>query len=125
MNEYQDTGYVYFILAGEDPAVRIGSTVLALEERIRTIQTSNHRALKLLGAIDIRKESGIEKLNRIEYGKMATYRELEIHALFSKDLIQGEWYILTGRLMDYISMYSNYRTHSIIDTQNSQLLSWN
>ena len=125
MNEHHDTGYVYFILAGEDPAVKIGSTVDALEERILAIQTSNHRMLQLLGAIDIRKESGIENLNRTEYAKMAMDREIAIHALFSNDLIRGEWYVLTGRLMDYISIYSNYRTHSIMHSQNSQIPSWN
>lgn len=64
MADYYITGYVYFVQAGEHPAVKIGHTIELLEKRLLALQTGNHQQLRLIGAIDLRKTGALETLNR-------------------------------------------------------------
>lgn len=107
MRENYDTGYIYFIRAGDDLAIKIGNTILPLEERMLQLQTANHRKLVLLGAIDLRKLIPEQVLNRVEYSLMARRKEAEIQAKFADTRIHGEWFNLTPELVLYISQVTN------------------
>ncbi|MFC4701594.1 GIY-YIG nuclease family protein [Glaciecola siphonariae] len=106
-SDYYLTGYVYFIQAGEESAVKIGSTIEHVEKRRLALQTSNHHDLKVIGLIDIRKESGKNELDRIQYSALARKRETQIQSHFEKDKIRGEWFNLSKELRDYIFKHSN------------------
>lgn len=107
MNEFVITGYVYFIQAGNEKVVKIGSTINNLEERILSLQTANYLELNLLGAIDIKIELDQQGLNRIQYSHLVKQREMEIHKLFEAYRIRGEWFKLEADLIEYIHKYSN------------------
>ena len=104
--DYYITGYVYFVQAGEDPAVKIGST-MELEQRLLALQTSNHRRLRLIGAIDLRKSGYPENLNRVKFGQIAREKEAEIQKRFAADRIHGDWFKLSTGLAKYIAEVSN------------------
>jgi hypothetical protein len=104
--DYYITGYVYFVQAGDDQAVKIGSTV-ELDKRLLALQTSNHRRLRLIGAIDLRKSGFPENLNRVEFGKIAREREAEIQERFAGDRIHGDWFKLSTSLASFIAEVSN------------------
>ena len=105
-DNYYVSGYVYFIQAGDELAVKIGSTV-ELEKRLLALQTSNHLRLRLIGAIDLRKLGVQENLNRVEFGQLARTREAEIHKQFASDRIHGDWFKLTSELVKFIEDASN------------------
>lgn len=107
MREHYETGYIYFVRAGNDLAIKIGNTIAPLEERILQLQTANHRKLVLLGAIDLRKLNPDQVLNRVEYSLMARRKEAEIQAKFADTRIHGEWFTLTPELLLYISKITN------------------
>jgi hypothetical protein len=107
MIEYYITGYVYFIQAGDDPVVKIGTTIEPLEKRLFALQTANHKKLKLIGAIDLRKLAEMEHANRIEFSQRARCKEAEIHTQFMAQRIQGEWFTLTDDLLTFIRNNSN------------------
>jgi hypothetical protein len=107
MGEYYITGYVYFIQAGDDPVVKIGTTIEPLEKRLFALQTANHKKLKLIGAIDLRKLHEAEYPNRIEFSQRARCKEAEIHTQFLDQRIQGEWFNLTDDLLNFIQKNSN------------------
>lgn len=99
--------YVYFIQAGDDLAVKIGSTIKPLEERMLMLQTGNHAALRLIGAIDVLRIADDKAMDRTQYARLAREMEFKIHAKFAKDRIRGEWFNLTEELAAYIRKVSN------------------
>ena len=107
MKEHYDTGYIYFIRAGDDLAIKIGNTIAPLKERMLQLQTANHRKLALLGAIDLRKLNPDQVLNRVQYSLIARKKEAEIQAKFADARIHGEWFNLTPELVLYISQVTN------------------
>jgi hypothetical protein len=107
MDKCYITGYVYFIQAGEDLVVKIGSTIAPLEKRLQALQTANHKKLKILGAIDLKKSNGYDDLNRIDFSVIAKQREAEIQSMFAENRIQGEWFDLTDELSSFIGEFSN------------------
>lgn len=107
MKEYYTTGYVYFLQAGDDPYIKIGTTIEPLAKRILQLQTANHRKLKLIGAIDLRKSSGLNSLGRLEFSVLAKRKEAEIQAMFSNSCVHGEWFDMTDDLLSYIKQASN------------------
>jgi hypothetical protein len=107
MGDHYITGYVYFVQAGDHSAVKIGHTIEPLGKRLLALQTGNHQKLRLIGAIDLGKTEALESLNRIEFSKLARKKEAEIHALFSKERIQGEWFNLSNELVLFIAEVSN------------------
>lgn len=76
---------VYFIKAGENPTVKIG-IAKNIWTRLSGIQTHNHEPVTLLALIDGGKE--IEK---------------ELHRLFKKDHIRGEWFRLSPEVLRYVA----------------------
>ena len=107
MEGYYVTGYVYFVQAGDDLAIKIGTTIEPLAIRILQLQTANHRKLKLIGAIDLRKSTGLNTLGRVEFSLLAKRKEAEIQAKFSDTRIHGEWFNMTNDLVSYIEQVSN------------------
>lgn len=107
MKDHYTTGYVYFLQAGDDLAIKIGTTIEPLEKRILQLQTANHRKLKLVGAIDLRKSTGLITPGRIEFSVLAKQKEAEIQAMFSNSRIHGEWFDMTDDLLSYIEQVSN------------------
>ncbi|MEB0228586.1 GIY-YIG nuclease family protein [Pseudomonas sp. 10S4] len=107
MEEYYVTGYVYFIQAGDDLAIKIGSKIEPLAKRILKLQTANHLKLRLVGAIDLRKLTGLDTLGRVEFSILAKRKEAEIQARFSGARIHGEWFNITNDLVNYIEQVSN------------------
>lgn len=100
-------GYVYFVQPGEDPAVKVGATVEPLEKRLLSLQGANHRALKLIGVIDVKKSHGQKKLSRSELAKVAKEKEAEFEALFTGARIHGKWFHLTEEILAFITKNSN------------------
>lgn len=107
MEENYITGYVYFVQAGDDLAVKIGTTIEPLATRILQLQTANHRKLKLIGAIDLRKSTGLNTLSRTEFSTLAKRKEAEIQIIFSNERIHGEWFNMTNDLVSFIEQVSN------------------
>jgi hypothetical protein len=103
-----ETGYVYFIQAGDRPIVKIGATIAPLLERLASLQTASHDRLRLIGAIDLRAK-GVLAAHRAEYSALARQREREIHTLFARDRVQGEWFALSERLQLFIASEANVR----------------
>lgn len=101
------TAYVYFIQAGEDPALKIGSTVNTLHSRLMSLQTSTHQELRLLGAIDVHEGFGEDQPNRIELARVAMRLERMIQRQFAADRIHGQWFNLTEELREFIQTKSN------------------
>lgn len=66
--------YVYFIQAGEDGPIKIGSAKKP-GERLATMQTGNHVELRLIGFAPVPAES-----------------ETGLHLRFAKHNIRGEWF---------------------------------
>lgn len=95
------SAYVYFAQSGDELAVKIGST-LALRRRLACIQTYHHREVRLLGAIDMRREHGNGLGSRVHYWRLARDKELQIHSQFRTDHIRGEWFRLTPQLAAFI-----------------------
>ncbi|MDB5892202.1 MAG: hypothetical protein JWP47_3033 [Polaromonas sp.] len=104
--DYYITGYVYFIQAGADRAVKVGRTV-ELEKRFFALQTSNRRKLRLIGATELRKSGCFGELNRVKYGHITRQKDVEIHQRFAQDRIHGDWFKLTTGLAAFISGVSN------------------
>jgi hypothetical protein len=95
-------GFVYFIGAGLPPkAVKIGiSTMSTMRKRLRTLQTSNHEPLYILGLVDF--QEGEKPM------ALANHLELELHEKFSeqrrfKSGPGNEWFNATDELLQYIS----------------------
>lgn len=109
MDDYYITGYVYFIRPAGESVVKIGSTINALRERLATLQTSNHKRLNVMGAIDLRRLDGTEHWSRLEFFASARKKEREIHRLFASARLHGEWFTLTEELADYIAKESNWK----------------
>jgi hypothetical protein len=107
MEDNYITGYVFFFQAGEEPAVMIGNTIESLEKRRLYLQAGNHKKLRIIGAIDLKKVSRSEGLGRLEYSALAREREAEIHKLFAKSKIHGKWFSLTPELQEFIRQASN------------------
>lgn len=95
-------GFVYFIGAGEIPsAVKIGiSTAKTMSKRLRTMQTSNHEPLYILGLV------------HFENGEMpmadANMLELELHERFGGERRFGsgpgnEWFNITHEILEYVA----------------------
>jgi len=80
------TGKIYFIQAGNNGAIKIGYAD-NVEKRLKQIQTGNPYKLKLLKTINGNFE--IEK---------------NLHKLFYKDRLEGEWFTPSKELMDYINI---------------------
>ncbi len=95
--------FVYFIQAGDNPVVKIGSTIETLKKRLLVLQTANHLELRVIGAIEL---SG-EPEARGRFWERARRQEAELHAKFSRDRIRGEWFRLTDELATYIRQASN------------------
>jgi hypothetical protein len=85
MSAYQDNVFIYFIQAGDDGPIKIGSAK-SPGERLATHQTSNHEELRIVATIP------------------ASSRNLErsIHASFAKHHIRGEWYHPAPEIMKII-----------------------
>lgn len=99
--------HVYFIQAGDSQAVKIGTTIEPLEKRMRTLQTANHTALRLIGAIDLTRIEHLEADGRVQYAQLARWMESKIHAKFAENRIRGEWFSLTEEFAAYIREVSN------------------
>lgn len=79
-------GFVYLIgTEGDDAVVKIGFAV-DVDDRRATLQTSSHRALKVLATVK---------------GTLAT--EKEIHRRFAADHIRGEWFRLSPEIVAFIA----------------------
>lgn len=103
----QNTAYVYFVQAGDDPAVMIGSTVPPLATRLKYLQTANHRELHLIGAIDVMAGIKPAGLTIDDIRQMAVKLERQIHRQFAADRIHGQWFTLTDDLRKLIKQRSN------------------
>jgi hypothetical protein len=86
--------YCYFIQEGIDGNIKIGVTK-SIKSRLRTLQTANSEKLRLLGYVFGNKE-----------------KESELHRLFIEYRIQGEFFTVNQKLIDYINnnnlLYENY-----------------
>jgi hypothetical protein len=80
-----DFGYVYFVQAGKNH-IKIGSAFNPIE-RIRTLQTGCPDFLNLLGVIP---------------SYVFRRRETDLHELFSKWRVDGEWFEPSYDILDYI-----------------------
>ncbi len=100
-------GYVYFVQPGDDRAVKVGATVEPLEKRLLSLQGANHRELKLIGVIDVKKTHGKKELTRNALSKFAKEKEAEFEALFAEARIHGKWFHLTDEILGYIRKNSN------------------
>ncbi len=67
-------GFVYFIQAGDDGPIKIGTAVVP-EERLRGLQTAHHEELRILAVV-----AGGPEL------------EAELHERFQHARIRGEWF---------------------------------
>ena len=103
----RDTAYVYFIQAGDEPAVKVGSTIHSLESRLLELQTANHRDLRLIGAIQVRFDPEDGYHTRRDVAQKAMRFEREIQRQFAADCIRGEWFNLTDELRAFIRLRSN------------------
>ncbi len=99
--------YVYFVQPADDPAVKVGATVEPLEKRLLNLQGANHRELKLIGVIDVKKIHREDELNRNALSKLAKEKEAEFEALFAAARIHGKWFHLTDEILSYIRKNSN------------------
>ncbi|WP_454627010.1 GIY-YIG nuclease family protein [Bradyrhizobium cenepequi] len=75
-------GYVYFITDGD--AIKIGFA-RNVEKRLRSLQTSHHVPLRLLGAVVAQPED-----------------EKEMHARLAHRRILGEWFEVHGDVFDVL-----------------------
>ena len=107
MDDQGFKGYVYFVQPGNEPAVKVGATVEPLEKRLLNLQGANHKELRLIGAIDVKKLGVVEELNRLALSKLAKEKEAEFEALFSGVRIHGKWFHLTDEILGYIRKNSN------------------
>ena len=102
-----NTAYVYFAQPGDEPFVLIASTLETLDKRLQGLQSGNHRILRVLGAIDMRKILDGAPLSRVQYLNLARERETEIRAKFADTKVHGKWHRLTDEIRDYIRQVSN------------------
>ena len=81
---------VYFITDGEN--IKIGYTKGKPENRLKQLNTGNDKKLFLLGYIQGNKD-----------------KEKELHTKFNKNRIRsnGEWFVASDELMDFINEYNN------------------
>lgn len=101
------TSYVYFIQAGNEPAVKIGVTIDSLAGRLKQLQTANHCRLRLLGAIDIKELRGLTTDNRIELWNLAQAIERDLHRTFAQYRMHGEWFHLSPEIDEFIRSHTN------------------
>jgi hypothetical protein len=104
--EYYVTAFVYFIQQGDQPLVKIGTTVDQPAKRLAQLQVGNASPLRLLGAIDMR-AAGAAVTSRTELARIARAREAEIHQVFAEERVAGEWFRLTERVLTLIKQATN------------------
>ena len=77
-------GIVYFISAGKE-AIKIGYSQNDVSNRLKILQIGNHLELNLLGTV----QGGVDK-------------EWELHQLFLKYKIRGEWFKFNDEICKFI-----------------------
>jgi hypothetical protein len=82
---------VYFIQQGESGPVKIGFAT-SVDQRIRQLKTSSPAPLRLLGAIETKKEN-----------------ERFIHTLFGKFRLRGEWFKPDKSIFEFIKKYNSFQ----------------
>lgn len=76
---------VYFIQIGNDGPIKIGTTSHAVSSRLKTLQTANPYALRLLGSVSGDRED-----------------EVRWHCRFDAVRMSGEWFHPSARLLKAI-----------------------
>jgi hypothetical protein len=77
---------LYFVQAQISKAVKIGTTTFPVCVRLAQLQTGNHEQLEVIMSIE----------------SVDPYLESDLHSLFSKDKIRGEWFRYTPEMRDFI-----------------------
>lgn len=95
--------YCYFIQEGINGNIKIGVTK-SIKSRLRTLQTANSEKLRLLGYIFGNKE-----------------KESELHRLFIEYRVQGEFFTVNKKLIDYIND-NNLIQDNYIEIQENKLM---
>lgn len=101
------TAYVYFIQVGDDPTVKISSTIHTLDAELASLQIANHPEPRLLGAIDVRVGFGEKMADRIDLGLVTMRLEDSIQHQFAAEHIHGDWFNLTDEVREFIQTSSN------------------
>ena len=110
---YNSEGFVYFIGAGEPvTAIKIGVTVQdKIKQRLKSHQTSNHMALKILGVIPTKSMVEAEKLENLLHIKFSQQQR------FKHRTSGYEWFTASKELLNEIK--NNAKNPSDFKVQDS------
>jgi len=86
---WREARTVYFISTAISDAVKIGSTSFPVYIRQQQLQTGNHEKLLLL----------------LEIPTACPYLESDLHVLFKKDQLLGEWFQWSPRMQVFIDRF--------------------
>lgn len=78
-------GTIYYIQAGKKGPIKIGFTKKLLEDRLKALQTGNHKKLHVLGS-----ETGTKALEKERHGQFAFLKK------------RGEWFAPDSILIVHI-----------------------